>query len=643
MYGLVRHSSERELKRLENIASRVHLIEGDLVRYHSVLSAVEASDPKVVFHLGALTPVRLSFDDPYPYIGINFDGTVNLVHSILKQSPNTRLIVASTAEVYGWQPTSKPISEDALLRPASPYAVTKAAADQYIQMSNRIYHLRGTVLRPINSYGRIWESGFYTEYLISKMLKGETCYVGAPESIRDYMYCVAEGTLIHTERGPRFVEQLTLQDKVLTIDGSYRKILGVRKQPVGFKTTFELKPFYLPPVVLTGDHLVYTFVQHKFGKNSGRKEGFPCWLEAEDLYKRMSDGSTFPTGDTTFHVLLPLDSTRRSISGINSSRCEILGWYLAEGWVGRDGRLTELSLGSDERKSADRLLELVRREFSVEGNVREIPEKHALDLTFWSKELGSFILSHTTGNGDSRAKAMGSTLLHLPENEENALVEAAWQGDGSVWRKSNGVLHKAYATSSMLLASQIQTLLLRRSVRAGFAHSISSFGTDIYSLNVYPEASPKGFLMYDESNEAAWTRLKYVRPVVYSDNVYDISVEGRRNFVTSAGLVHNCDDHVQAYIDATETEKSIGGVYNVSPGNPVTNAELAKKLSSILGFKGKIILGSYPPGYPHRPISQDPQYLVLENTALKRDTNWKPKFALDEGLKQTIELWKTST
>src|SRR5438093_7222037 len=105
----------------------MHLIEGDLVRFHSVLSAIETSDPNIVFHLGAPTPVRLSFDDPYPYIGINFDGTANLVHSILKQSPNTRLIAASTAEAYGWQPSDQPISEEAILQPASPYPAPKAA------------------------------------------------------------------------------------------------------------------------------------------------------------------------------------------------------------------------------------------------------------------------------------------------------------------------------------------------------------------------------------------------------------------------------------------------------------------------------------------------------------------------------------
>lgn len=288
--GLVRHSSERELGRLKKVLPEIRLIEGDLLRFHSVLSAVEASDPIVVFHLGALTPVRLSFNDPYPYIGVNFDGTVNLVHSIVKEAPNARLIAASTAEVYGWQKSERPIPETALLNPASPYAVTKAAADQYIQMANRVYHLRGTVMRPINSYGRTGESGFFTEYLISKMLSGETCYVGAPESVRDYMFS---------------------------------------------------------------------------------------------------------------------------------------------------------------------------------------------------------------------------------------------------------------------------------------------------------------------------------------------------------------DDHVEAYLDVAKTDNSVGRVYNVSPGNPTTNAELAKRLSTMTDFKGKIVLGSYPPGYPQRPQNQDPAYLVLDNTRIMTETGWRPDYSLDEGLKRTIELWKS--
>jgi len=188
VYALIRHTSRRELEPLAPVLDRIHLIEGDLITYHSVDSAVNTVQPEFVLHVGALTPVRLSFQNPFPYLSINFEGTVNVVHAILEKAPKARLICASSAEVYGWQSGHRPIPETASLHPASPYAVSKEAADQYVQMAMKVYDLRATVLRPNNTYGRQGEKGFITEYLISTMLENKTCYIGASESVRDYMY-----------------------------------------------------------------------------------------------------------------------------------------------------------------------------------------------------------------------------------------------------------------------------------------------------------------------------------------------------------------------------------------------------------------------------------------------------------------------
>jgi len=188
VYGLVRHASRRDLRPLEPILDRLHLVEGDLTQYHSVCSAISSSRPRFILHLGALTPVRLSFEDPFPYLSTNINGTVNLVHAISETCPKSRLIFASTAEVYGWQQKKEPFKEDLPLNPASPYAVSKEAADRYIQMAMKVYGLRATILRPNNTYGRKSERNFLTEYLISTMLSGRTCYVGAPDSVRDYMF-----------------------------------------------------------------------------------------------------------------------------------------------------------------------------------------------------------------------------------------------------------------------------------------------------------------------------------------------------------------------------------------------------------------------------------------------------------------------
>jgi dTDP-glucose 4,6-dehydratase len=185
--GMLRHVSRSALCPLEPVLDRIRFVEGELGEYHSVRSAILSIAPEAVVHFGALTPVEFSFEDPYPYVRVNFEGTMNVAHAILECSPKTRLIAASTAEVYGWQP-HQPTPESAPLSPSSPYAIAKAAADLYLQMAMKVYGLNATILRCTNTYGRHMERGFFVEYAISSMLAGQTVYVGTPTHIRDYMF-----------------------------------------------------------------------------------------------------------------------------------------------------------------------------------------------------------------------------------------------------------------------------------------------------------------------------------------------------------------------------------------------------------------------------------------------------------------------
>jgi UDP-glucose 4-epimerase len=83
---------------------------------------------------------------------------------------------------------NKKLKETMSLHPSSPYAVSKAAGDLYLQMMFNSFNLNGTILRPTNSYGRKFDTSFMVEYLVTQMLKGNKIYIGSPDSIRDYMY-----------------------------------------------------------------------------------------------------------------------------------------------------------------------------------------------------------------------------------------------------------------------------------------------------------------------------------------------------------------------------------------------------------------------------------------------------------------------
>jgi GDP-mannose 4,6-dehydratase len=189
VYGLVRRVASRNMDSVGKILKDITLITGDITDLTSTRNAMKTANPDIVIHLAALSPVRDSFERPFEYQQANLIGTMHVAHSLLDlpDAQTRRLFAASTAEVYGLQENT-PLKESLALKPSSPYAVSKAAGDLYLQMAFTTYGLHGTVMRPTNSYGRKFDNSFLIEYLVTQMLKGEDVYVGAPDSIRDYMY-----------------------------------------------------------------------------------------------------------------------------------------------------------------------------------------------------------------------------------------------------------------------------------------------------------------------------------------------------------------------------------------------------------------------------------------------------------------------
>lgn len=185
VFGLVRPVARRGA----DLAAGVVEVPGDLADPQSVRYVLRTVEPDVVVHLAAATHVSHSFDHPYLYVTTNIHGTLHVGHGLvdLGLAERSRLVYASTAEVYGIQPPG-PVTEDATLAPSSPYANSKSMTDTYLRMMGPVYGLQATLLRSVNSYGRVRDQGFLIEYLVTAMLRGETVYLGMPDSVRTYMH-----------------------------------------------------------------------------------------------------------------------------------------------------------------------------------------------------------------------------------------------------------------------------------------------------------------------------------------------------------------------------------------------------------------------------------------------------------------------
>lgn len=129
VHGISRwHSTSTDY--LSAVGDRVTLHEADMMDFSSVLAVLQDSQPDAIFHLAAHANVRASFITPNTVLSNNILGTSNLFEAVRLARLDPIIQLCSSSEVYG-QVDSKavPIKEDAPLRPASPYAVSKVAQD----------------------------------------------------------------------------------------------------------------------------------------------------------------------------------------------------------------------------------------------------------------------------------------------------------------------------------------------------------------------------------------------------------------------------------------------------------------------------------------------------------------------------------
>ncbi len=112
---------------LAAIADQIEYLQGDLLEPASLHAAVVSSAPDEIYHLAAPSFVPDSWNDPTQTLAAIAGGTATILAAALAAERRPRVWVSASAEVFGDTDVS-PQSEDAAMRPRSPYGVAKLAA-----------------------------------------------------------------------------------------------------------------------------------------------------------------------------------------------------------------------------------------------------------------------------------------------------------------------------------------------------------------------------------------------------------------------------------------------------------------------------------------------------------------------------------
>ena len=102
----------------------------DVTDAAAVRARAEEIRPAAVVHLAAQSSVAASWRDPASTYRVNFVGTRFLLEALVQCGGRTRVLLVGSADAYGTlEPGAAPFTERSPLRPRSPYARSKCAAD----------------------------------------------------------------------------------------------------------------------------------------------------------------------------------------------------------------------------------------------------------------------------------------------------------------------------------------------------------------------------------------------------------------------------------------------------------------------------------------------------------------------------------
>ena len=108
-------------------------------------------DVVCVYHLAARVSVPESVLYPREYNAVNVGGTVSVMEA-MRDVGVRRVVLTSSGAVYG-ESGEQPLQETHTPDPASPYAVSKLAAEYYVRTIGKLWGIETVALRVFNAYG----------------------------------------------------------------------------------------------------------------------------------------------------------------------------------------------------------------------------------------------------------------------------------------------------------------------------------------------------------------------------------------------------------------------------------------------------------------------------------------------------------
>ena len=241
-----------------SVNSDIHYL--DITDAAAAVALVTDVQPDVIYHLAGWADVGGSWKAPVEAFRVNAEGTLNVL-SAATEVGVSRVVAVSSADVYGAVAESElPLTESSPLRPVSPYAASKVAAD-YLGLQAWLGRgLPVLRVRAFNHLGPGQTDKFVAPALASRIARNEldgsdVLTIGNLSARRDFtdVRDVVRAYRLLAEKGDPGEVYNVCSGVDVAVQDLADQLIAMARHPMHFETDPELlRPVDVP--VLRGDH-----------------------------------------------------------------------------------------------------------------------------------------------------------------------------------------------------------------------------------------------------------------------------------------------------------------------------------------------------------------------------------------------------
>jgi glycosyltransferase involved in cell wall biosynthesis len=402
-----------------------------------------------------------------------------------------------------------------------------------------------------------------------------------------YSICLTKGQKILTKNGWKPIEEIMINDTVLTHSGSWKNVKQTFINNKGNRKIYKISVRGdFETLECTEEHPIYSInksdindhhsVRSKIGSllRSNKTLPDPEWTRCKDLksgsllVKKINthifdidkiDITNYLDSNINFRIKDRFiisnntDSIPQFIE-IDNEFCKFLGLIVADGcWL--NNNMFKITSHVNELENIKLSESIISKICNKPNSTRIYKNRKAIDIIGYSKILTNFFKNNISKYEN---KKLPDWALTLPYEKQKYILQGLFMGDG--YLKEDKV--SVYVTTSINLCNQIKCLLERNNIiyNVHIDKKLNQKDSKNRKIQYRFEvpgniANGKFITKINNSssiyiNDCLYRTIKNVEEIEYNDNVYNIEVEHDNSFTTPIASVHNCEGWGMAINDA---------------------------------------------------------------------------------------------